>query len=93
LGIYTVFQKDCNDVAGMMNPTKADYEQESKPQRWNAYIAVEDIEVVARRVTELGGRVLEPANDIPDTGKVCMIADPTGAMILLMQPSPVPETR
>jgi predicted enzyme related to lactoylglutathione lyase len=77
----------------MMNPTKADYENESKPPRWNAYIAVEDIDAVASRVTELGGRVLEPVNDIPDTGKVCMIADPSGAMVLLMQPSPAPETR
>lgn len=88
LGTYTIFQKDNKDVAGMMNPTKTDYEQESKPPRWNTYIAVEDIEAVAARVTELGGKILEPVNDIPNTGKVCMIADPTGAMILLMQPAP-----
>ena len=85
-GTYTIFQTDGRDVAGMMNPTRTDYEQESKPPRWNAYIAVEDIEAVAVRVTQLGGRILEPVNDIPDTGKVCMIADPTGAMVLLMQP-------
>ena len=85
-GTYTIFQTDGRDVAGMMNPTRTDYEQESKPPRWNAYLAVEDIEAVAVRVTQLGGRILEPVNDIPDTGKVCMIADPTGAMVLLMQP-------
>ena len=88
LGTYTIFQQDGKDVAGMMNPTKADYEQESRPPRWNAYIAVEDIDAVAKRVTELGGRILEPVNDIPGTGKICMIADPTGAMVLLMQPAP-----
>jgi predicted enzyme related to lactoylglutathione lyase len=88
LGTYTIFQKDGKDVAGMMDPTKTDYEQESKPPRWNAYVAVEDIETVVGRVTELGGKILEPVNDIPGTGKICMIADPTGAMILLMQPAP-----
>ena len=88
LGTYTIFQQDGKDVAGMMNPTKTDYEQESKPPRWNAYIAVEDIDVVVGRVTELGGRILEPVNDIPGTGKISMIVDPTGAMILLMQPAP-----
>lgn len=88
LGIYTIFQKADKDVAGMMSPTKTDYEQESRPPRWNAYIAVENIEVVAGRVAELGGKILEPVNDIPDIGKICMIADPTGAMILLMEPAP-----
>lgn len=87
-GTYTIFQRDSEDVAGMMNPTRADYEQESRPPRWNAYVAVDNIEAVAGRVAALGGRVLEPVNDIPGTGKVCMIADPTGAMILLMQPAP-----
>ncbi len=85
-GIYTIFQKNGKDIGGMMNPTKMDYEQESKPPRWNAYIAVDDIDKVVARVTELGGRLLEPINNIPNTGKICMIADPTGAMILLMQP-------
>ncbi len=93
LGTYTIFQKDGKDVAGMMNPTKADYEPESKPPRWNAYIAVENIEEVAAKVTALGGRILEPVNDIPGTGKICMIADPTGAMILLMQPTQTEENR
>lgn len=91
LGTYTLFQKNGKDVAGMMNPTKTDYEQESKPPRWNAYVGVDNIEDITNRVTELGGRILEPVNDIPGTGKVCMIADPTGAMILLMQPAPTPE--
>lgn len=91
LGIYTLFQKDGKDVAGMMNPTATDYEQASKPPRWNAYIAVDNIDEVTARITELGGRVLEPVNNVPGTGKISMIADPTGAMILLMQPEPMPE--
>src|SRR3989337_4148593 len=69
-GTYTIFQQDGKDVAGMMNPTKADYGQESKPPRWNAYVAVEDIDAIVVRVTELGGRILEPVNDVPGTGKI-----------------------
>ncbi len=86
-GVYTIFQKDGVEAGGMMLPTKEDYEQESKPPRWNAYIGVDNINEVVARVTELGGRILEPINNIPNAGKVCMIADPTGAMILLMQPA------
>jgi uncharacterized protein len=90
-GIYTIFEKDGKDVAGMMNPTEKDYAPEARPPRWNAYIAVDDINAVASRVTELGGKILVPIQDVPETGKVCMITDPTGGMVVLMQPAA--ETR
>lgn len=81
MGIYTIYQQDGVDVAGMMNPTGP-----ISTPRWSAYIAVDNIEDCAARVESLGGKILVKPHDIPDTGRVCMISDPVGAVICLMQP-------
>lgn len=84
LGIYTVFQRDGEDVAGMMDPV-TEYSKD-RPPFWSAYIAVEDIDACAARVTELGGKIIAPPEDIPDVGRVCMLTDPSGAPVCLMTP-------
>jgi len=81
MGIYTTFQQDGKDVAGMMNPTGPI----DKP-RWSAYIAVDNIDECVSKVENLGGKVLVKPQDIPDVGRVCMVSDPVGAVICLMQP-------
>jgi predicted enzyme related to lactoylglutathione lyase len=81
MGTYTIFQKGNRDVAGMMNPTGP-----IKTPRWSSYIAVDDIDGCAGRVEDLGGKVLVEPHDIPDEGRVCMISDPSGAVICLMEP-------
>ncbi len=87
-GVYTIFEKNGKDIAGMMNPT-IDYTK-SRPPCWYSYIAVEDVDVCASRVVELGGRIIEPPGDVPGVGRVCMIADPTGAVVRLMTPANKP---
>ena len=46
-GLYTIFQRNGRDIAGMMNPT-IDYTR-NMGARWNAYIAVDDIDASAAR--------------------------------------------
>lgn len=87
-GTYTIFQQNGKDVAGMMNPT-IDYTR-SRPPCWYAYIAVEDVDACASRVTELGGMVIEPPIDVPGVGRACMIADPGGAVVRIMTPAKEP---
>jgi uncharacterized protein len=82
-GIYTIFQQDGKNVAGMMDPTGP-----IDTPRWSAYIAVDDIDECSSKVEGLGGKVLVKPHDIPDTGHVCMISDPVGAVICLMQSAP-----
>ena len=84
-GTYTLFQHDGKDVAGMMNPT-IDYTR-SRPPSWYAYIAVDDVDACASRVEQLGGKIIEPPGDVPGVGRVCMLADPTGAVVRLMTPA------
>ena len=83
-GTYTLFQKDGEDIAGMMNPTP---DTPGKGSYWHSYIAVEDVNVCARRTPELGGKVLVPPHDIPDVGRVCIVSDPMGTIAHLMTPA------
>lgn len=83
-GPYTIFQQDGVDIAGMMNPT-IDYTR-ARPPSWYAYVAVDNVDACATRVVELGGTVIEPPHDVPSVGRVCLVADPTGAPIALMTP-------
>jgi len=82
-GIYTLFQIEGQDVAGMMNPTP---DTPGDGSYWHSYIAVDDIDECAQQTTVLGGKVLVPAHDVPGVGRVCAVSDPTGAIVHLMQP-------
>ncbi len=46
--------------------------------------AAEDVDAKAQQVSELGGKVCVPPTDIPNTGRFCVINDPTGATISLI---------
>jgi hypothetical protein len=87
-GRYTIFQRHGKDVAGMMNPT-IDYTRNIGP-RWYGYVAVNDIDACAARARELGGTVIAGPDDVPGVGRVCLLADPTGALVRLMQPAMKP---
>jgi hypothetical protein len=85
-GTYTIFQRDGEDIAGMMNPT-IEYTR-SRPPSWYAYVGVDDVDACAARVVQFGGTIIEPPHDIPGVGRACLIADPTGAPITVMSPLP-----
>ena len=83
-GSYTLFQKNGQDIAGMMNPTS---ETPGEGSYWHSYIAVDDIDSCAKRTIALGGKVLVQPHDVPDVGRICAVSDPTGAVVHLMQPA------
>jgi hypothetical protein len=60
-------------------------EQGNKPSNWMAYVAVDDVDAAAKRVGELGGKVVMPPTDIPNVGRFCIINDPTGATLSLIK--------
>lgn len=85
-GVYTLFQSDGQDVAGMMNPTSESPLAQANESRWHIYIAVEDVDECAERVPTLGGKVLVAPHDVPGVGRACMIADPLGAEVVVITP-------
>lgn len=67
----------------MMNPTPA---SPGKGSYWHFYIAVTDADECARQAVSLGGSVVVAPHDVPGVGRICAVADPTGAVAHLMQP-------
>lgn len=79
---YTLFKTGEKEVAGLM-AMPPDVPKEV-PAHWMAYIAVDNIDALAKKVKELGGTLLHGPQDIPKVGRFCIIQDPTGAVVSLM---------
>jgi len=53
------------------------------PPHFMTYIAVDSVDESAQHAVELGGTIIKAPDDIPNTGRFAIIADPTGAMFSL----------
>ena len=81
---YTIFKKSDVGVGGM-------YKIEPEimgpiPPNWMVYFAVADCDATLQKATELGGRVLVPAEDIPEIGRFAILMDPTMAAFAIIKP-------
>ena len=65
---------------------RPDERQMGIPPHWNAYVTVTNADEAAKRAQELGGKVLAPAFDVMDAGRMAVIVDPTGAVFQVWQP-------
>lgn len=54
---------------------------------WIASVQVEDVDGVARRAQERGGRVCSAPEDVPDVGRAAVVADPQGALLSIFRPA------
>ena len=55
------------------------------PSAWATYFAVTDTDAAAAKVTELGGRVVQPPSDTP-YGRIAVVADNHGAVFSVITP-------
>lgn len=74
---YTLAKVGEERVAGIMS-TKCGG-GEIAPH-WGIYITVDDVDAVAAKAGELGGKVLVPPTDIPNVGRFSALMDPQGVM-------------
>jgi len=79
---YTVWNLDGKPVCGRLKMTT---EWGELPPHWMNYFAVEDCDVAATTVRELGGAVMHGPFDSPH-GRIAVVADPYGAIFSLIQP-------
>jgi len=85
---YTIFKpasraSDDPGVAGMMQRP----DDMPMPPFWAMYIGVPDFEAAVAHIKRLGGRELSPVIDIPEVGRLQMVADPQGAAFYIMKPA------
>ena len=77
---YTTCTKRGLNVAGLGSPPA-----EGAPPAWTTYLATDDVEAAAERITGAGGTVLAPPMKVGDYGSMCIAMDSTGAVFGLWQ--------
>ena len=84
MGTYYLLKRDNGvDGGGMLqNPSGT-----SGPSAWLPYIAVENTDESAAKITELGGKVWVEPRDIPNVGRFAVATDPQGAHFAILGPS------
>ncbi|HTM03696.1 MAG TPA: VOC family protein [Vicinamibacterales bacterium] len=58
---------------------------------WLGYISVSDVDAEIAAIEKDGGRTQMKPTDVPGAGRMAMVADPQGAAIYVMKPTPPPD--
>lgn len=80
LGTYSMAKLDEDRIAGL-GPIMG----EGQPSSWGVYLAADDVDDAVAKAQQAGGRVLAEPTDIPGSGRMAWVADPTGAAVGLWQ--------
>ncbi len=80
-GHYTMCQLEGRSVAGMAGEPP----REGVPTAWTMYMATDDADGVARRITDGGGTVLMGPLDVMSQGRLVVASDPVGALFGVWQ--------
>ncbi|HMI41457.1 MAG TPA: VOC family protein, partial [Sphingomicrobium sp.] len=80
-------RSDGGNAGGVMRLTDEMKGHGAKPI-WLGYVAVDDVDASVSSIEQGGGKALMPAFDIPDVGRIAMVADPQGVAFYVMKPIP-----
>ena len=85
---YRMINTRDGGFAGGVMPLTAEMQQHGARPTWLGYLNVADVDEKARSVEAAGGRTLMGPMDIPNVGRIAMLADPAGAPFYVMKPIP-----
>lgn len=80
---------DGGNAGGVLRLTDEMAEHGARPV-WLGYVGVDDVDASVAAIEAAGGKVMMPAWDVPNVGRIAMVADPDGAPFYLMTPIPPP---
>ena len=84
-GTYWIAKMGAAPVGGLFTLSGPEFER--APEMWFTYIAVDDADARAKKLTAAGGKVLRPAFDVPNVGRIVVVQDNAGVMFGMMTPS------
>jgi predicted enzyme related to lactoylglutathione lyase len=70
-------------IAGIMDTSTP--EMTGVPTHWSVYMAVDDVDVRLEKCKSMGATVVHGPMDVPNVGRMVLIADPQGAHIWLFK--------
>lgn len=79
---YRIFGTESHEVGGMMALPSED----ARPA-WIGYVGVDDVDAMATKIVDSGGKQHVPPTDIPGIGRFAMVADPQGVVFYVMRGS------
>ena len=84
-GTYWVAKIGDVPVGGIFDIGGPDYA--GVPEGWMPYIAVDDVDARAKKAVAAGARIMKPAFDVPNVGRIVILQEPGGAGIGWMTPA------
>jgi predicted enzyme related to lactoylglutathione lyase len=94
---YSILSINKYPIGGLLTLPEEARKMGARPG-WLGYIAVDDVDAYAIKVSQAGGKVYKGPEDIPNVGRFAVVADPQGAAFYLFKgmgeppPSPPPAT-
>lgn len=85
---YTMFKNAGRDAGGMYQITS---EMGNLPPHWLVYFSVDDCDAKVVKATQLGAKVMKPADDIPGVGRFAILIDPQGAAFAIIKLNNIPQ--
>lgn len=82
-------RSDGGFAGGVMAMTEEMAAGGAKPG-WFGYVHVPDVDAAVKQFTDAGGQVFMPATDMDGVGRMAFLADPQGASLYVMTPTPPP---
>jgi predicted enzyme related to lactoylglutathione lyase len=80
-GSYTMIKPGKGTGGGMLKQAVP-----GAPSSWLAYVAVEDLAASTQKAKSLGAKIMLDVTEVPGTGWMSIIIDPTGATLGLWKP-------
>jgi predicted enzyme related to lactoylglutathione lyase len=73
---------------GGVLPITDEMQQHGARPTWLGYLNARDVDAKLAEIESAGGKTLMGATDIPNVGRIAMVADPQGAPFYVMKPIP-----
>lgn len=83
--VYTMLRLGGDYVGGLYR-MPADQREQGVPPSWLSHVSVESVDDTVAKAGELGGEALAGPFDVFDSGRMALVADPTGAVFAAWQP-------
>jgi hypothetical protein len=85
---YRMIGRSDGKSAGGVMPLSDEMREHGARPVWLGYIHVPDVDQSVASIEQAGGKTFMAPFDIPNVGRIAMVADPTGAPFYVMKPAP-----
>ena len=84
---YRMIDTGDQDFVGGMMPLTAEMQAGGAKPAWLFYLGVDDVDATAEKIAAKGGGIHMAPFDVPDIGRMAMVADPQGNPFYIMRGS------